>query len=85
MAKGDVSYKLSNMSVNRMGAEVSVSGNATKLIEDEDGSVQSLGSWTGSLTYPTAGFGAKTFSQVNADLIAEIKAKNAAVAAKTIT
>ena len=85
MAKGDVTYKLSDAHINRMGAQVEVRGNATKLIEDEDGSIQSLGSWSATLMYPTAGFGAKTIAQLNTDLIAEVKAKNAAVQDKTIT
>jgi hypothetical protein len=84
MAKGDLSYKVSDISINRMGAQIEVRANATKLLEDEDGTVQFLGSWTGTLKYPSAGFGAKTMTQLSNELIAEIKAKNAAIAAKTI-
>ena len=86
MAAGDVTYQLTDFSANRTGATTVVfRGNATKYVEDEDGSKQSIGSWTGSVSYPKAGIGTKTLAEVNADLIADIKAKNAAVAAKTIT
>lgn len=84
MAKGDVNFRLSDMHINRMGAQVEVRGNATKLIEDEDGSLQSLGSWVGVVAYPVAGFGARTMSSINADVITEIKSKNAAIASKVI-
>lgn len=86
MAKGDVSYLLTDFSANRTGAStVEFRGNVTKYVEDEDGTKQSIGSWTGSVSYPKAGIGTKTLAEVNADLIAEVKAKNAAVASKTIT
>lgn len=85
MAAGSISYKLSDFSGNRMGAQVEVRGNVTKLLEDEDGVIHSLGSWQASVMYATAGFGARTMASINADLIAEIKAKNAAISAKTIT
>ena len=84
MAKGDVSFKLSDFRGNRMGGQVEVSGNVTKLLEDEDGVKHSLGSWQATVLYATAGFGARTMASINADLIAEIKAKNAAIASKTI-
>ena len=84
MAAGSVSFKLSDFHGNRIGSQVEVHGNVTKLIEDEDGSLHSLGSWTATVMYPTAGFGARTMASINADLIAEIKAKNVAIASKTI-
>ena len=85
MAKGDVTYKVTDLHINRTGAGIDVSANSTKYVEDEDGTKQSIGSWTGSVSYPAAGFGSKTMSELQAGLVAEIKGKNPAVAAKTIT
>ena len=86
MAKGDVTYLLTDFCANRTGATtVEFRGNVTKYVEDEDGAQQSIGSWTGRLSYPKAGFGARTFASVRADLIAEIKAKNAALSGKAVT
>ena len=85
MAKGDVTYRLTDLHVNETGAQIEAAANATKYLEDEDGTLQSIGSWTGRLLYARAGFGARTFASIRTDLIAEIKAKNAAVAAKTIS
>lgn len=85
MAAGAVTYRLTDAHINRTGANVTVNGNATKYVEDDDGVLQSFGNWGGTVTYTVAVFAAKTGAQLNADLIAEIKAKNAAVASKTIT
>jgi hypothetical protein len=84
MATGAVTYKLTDMRVNETGPQIEVHANATKYVEDEDGALQSIGSWTGKLSYAKAGFGARTFLSVRNDIIAEIKAKNAAVENKTI-
>ena len=86
MAKGDVTYLLTDFSANRtLASTVEFRGNATKYVEDEDGTKQSIGSWQGTVSYPKAGIGSKTLAEINSDLIAEIKAKNAAVASKTIS
>lgn len=85
MAKGDVTYMLTNFSVNRIGATVDFTGNVSKYVEDEDGTKQSIGSWVGSVSYPKAGISSVTLGAVNSDLIAAVKAKNASVSGKTIT
>jgi hypothetical protein len=84
MAKGDVTYRISDIHINRLGAQAEAKANATKFVEDEDGTLQSIGSWTARLTYTPAALSAKTVAQLNTELITEIKAKNAAIAAKTI-
>lgn len=84
MAKGDVTYKVTDFTVNRTGAQATVRANATKFVEDEDGALQSIGSWTGTLSYVPATLAAKTISTVLTELTAEIKARNAAISGKTI-
>lgn len=85
MAKGDVTYMLTDFTASRIGATVDFRGNVTKYLEDEDGTKQSIGSWVGSVSYAKAGAGSKTLAEVNSDIIAAVKAKNAAVSAKVIT
>lgn len=85
MPTGAVFYKITHLHADETGAQVEVSANVTKWVEDEDGAMQSIGSWAGRLSYAKAGFGARTFASVRAELLAEIKAKHQALSGKTLS
>ena len=85
MAAGAVSFKLTDIHINEVGTQVEVSVNVTKWLEDDDGAQNSIGSWTGRLSYAKAGFGSRTLASVRSDMIAEVKAKNSALSGKAVS
>ena len=87
MAAGSTAYKITGWTTELTGRGVTLKGNVTKYTEDDEGVVDSKGSWTGSVTYTGAQFANRTGAEQRADLIAAVKAevRNVAIAAKTIT
>ncbi len=82
-------YKITNGTWDETGSGVTFRCNITRWIEDPDDPAKpiSQGSWTGEVTYPKAGVGARTLASIRQNLIDAAKAdvRNAAIAAKTIT
>lgn len=85
MALGTLTYRLTDLTMSLLGSTIAVTANVSKWIENDLGQNITDSSFAVTHTYPVAGFTAKTISQIQADLIADAKAQNAALSGKTIT
>lgn len=86
MAAGAIQYVINDvhLTIDPVAALVTVMGSASKYITDDLGGQSVIATFQATVTYPTAGAGAKTLAQIKADLITAAQAIYPALGGKTI-